>query len=65
MNDEESVKERETHSWKNSNTVYLLICKKFTWDTELRWDETTEDVVFFKESTRMAVIMFNAKAMGL
>ena len=34
--------------------VHLDISEIFTWVTELRWDETTVDVVFFKESTEDA-----------
>ena len=45
------IKERETYSWKNSSTIYLHI-GEFTWDTELRRDETTFYVVFFEESTK-------------
>ena len=34
--------------------VYLDISEIFTWVTELRWDETTVDVVFFKENNEDA-----------
>ena len=41
-----------------------LHISEFTWDSELKWDDTTLNVVvFFKESNE-AIILCNAKVMG-
>ena len=40
-----------------------LSLKNFTWNTELRWDKTTVEF-FASRSLRIAIILFNGKAMG-
>ena len=67
MNDGKRNKERDVELKKNYNTVYLDMSEKFTWNTELRRDETTVDVVFFEitDSEDDNRCINNAKAMGV
>ena len=48
---------------KTQNRFNSISMNSFTWDTELKWDETTVGVVFIEESTE-SIILCNAKAMG-